>query len=79
MPTIKAYFDIPTEQAVQLKFEQELDEIVNRRLAEQLVRELMKSLYFKPVMMETPRSAYNPYARDSTRFAITLQIGPTTN
>lgn len=79
MQTIGAYFDIPTEKAVQLKFEQELDKVVNQRLAKQLVQELMKSPYFKPAMVRIPRSSHNPYANDLTRFTISLQIGPTTN
>jgi len=80
MQTIEAYFDMPTEEAVRLKFEQELDELVNRHLAAQLVHELIKSPYFKPIKTPKPPSFDHPYGQDKmTRFTISLQIGPTTN
>ena len=75
MPIIQAHIDIPVEDAVKYKFEQQLENRIREGLAAQLADKLMASNKLEIRKIES--TSTNPFQKEEVRYAIEMYF--TTN
>lgn len=73
MATFEAYIDVPTDQILKLKFEQQLDDVLEENLITRLAKEIIKSNEFSIKHYELPKTLSDP-DQSNTRFYIDVEV-----
>lgn len=75
MAYFRVYTDLPNEQVIKLKFEQQLDEFVRKGLTQQLVKKMINYRLLKLHHLQSAPSLNNStLTKPGTRFYIDVDI-----